>query len=154
GPVPNRTTGDLRLTFYQNGNNPISLADASLWTSGATANTGSWGAIPLAGFNGATNQVTGVTDLTGAPLSAIYTFAEVSINLSALFPSASGRCSGDYGFMNLRSASSPSPTSSLADWVRPIALSVPSTCASVVVNKAWSVDGTTYANGSQPPGFT
>jgi hypothetical protein len=153
GPVPDRTTGDLRLTFYQGGNSPISLVNAATWSAGSTANAGSWVSLPsLAGFSGATNQLAGVTDLSGASLP-IYTFAEVAINLTALFPGDSGLCSGTYGYTNLRSASSPSANSSLGDWISPVALDVPSTCASLRVNKAWNIDGTTFANGSQPPGF-
>jgi hypothetical protein len=152
GPVPNRTTGDLRLTVLQSGNAPIALVGAATWVS-TGPNSGRWVSLPaLAGFNGATNQTTGVTNLSGTSL-APYTFAELAINLSVLFPQAVG-CSGNYGTFNLRSSSSTNENASLGDWVQPVDLGVPSTCASVLVNKTWNIDGHTYANGTQPPGFT
>jgi hypothetical protein len=153
GPVSNRTTGDLRLTLFQNGNAPIALDGAATWLSSGP-NTGAWVSLPsLAGFAGATNTVSGVTNLSGTQL-APYTFAEVAVNLSTLFATARGVCSGNYRTFNLRSSSSTNENASLGDWIQPVDLGVPSTCASVLVNKSWNIDGTTYANGSQPPGFT
>ena len=78
-------------------------------------------------------------------------FAEVAINLTQLFGPT---CSGSYGTLNIRSSSSTSDTSSLNDWIDPVALNVPDTCPSVRVDKTWVIDGITYANGSQPPGFS
>jgi hypothetical protein len=147
GPSPNRTTGDLRLTFSQTGNTTISMIGADKWSSAAN----NWVSLgSLAGFSSAVNQIP-VLNLSGTTLP-IGTFAEVAINLTALFGPAD--CSGNYGTMNLRSQSSSGGNPSLGDWIQPKALSVPSTCASVLVNKSWNIDGTTYPNGSQPSGFT
>lgn len=149
GPVPNRSVGDLRLTINQTGSNTISLVGADTWSGSAWTSLGS-----LAGFTGQVNQAgpTGTnvtTNFSGAPLAA-GTFAEFAVDLSTLFGSAD--CSGNYGVINVRSAASPSDTSSLSDWINPISLAVPSTCASVKVAKNWVVDGTSYANGNQPFG--
>jgi hypothetical protein len=143
GPVPNRTTGDLRLAFDQGGDNLISLAEADAWSPAGCssppgpATTQSW--CPISnptGFTGTFSQNT-VHNLSGTSLSP-GTFAEVAIDLTALFAPAG--CSGNYDTVNLRSASSPSPTSSLGDWIQPVAMSVPSTCttttASQVINDA------------------
>jgi hypothetical protein len=134
GPVPNRTTGDLRLVFDQNGSTLISLVEADTWSSTGPT-TGNW--VPfssLAGFTGAVNQNT-VHNLSGTALGA-GSFAEVAIDLTALFPAAG--CSGNYGTVNLRSASSPSDTSSLKDWIQPVPMAVPSssTTATGVINDA------------------
>jgi len=176
-PVPDRTAGDLLLTFVQSGTSSIQLSQAATWstTPGAACDSdiGSstppcWVDLPsLAGFTGATNSTGPVTnpfpDPTLYPNSATgtvgnatlptSTFSEVAVNLSTLFGTAAdpNNCSGNYGVLNVRSASS--PTGSLTDWVAPTDLSVPSTCASVLVNKTWDIDGTTVPNGQQPAGF-
>jgi hypothetical protein len=153
GPMPARANGDLRLNFVQAGNAPITLQAAQTWTGSAWGQTlcGSAPACAAAGFLGATNSVTGVTDLSGTPL-APFTFAEAAVDLSTLFPAAD--CSGTFGVMNLRSSASNNPNSSLGDYINPVNVSVPSTCASIQVNKEWAINGTVYPNGSQPPGFT
>ena len=144
GPTPNRTANDLRLTIEQQGSSLIRLTGAERWTGTAWQSLGS-----LAGFVGQVNQGP-VTNLSGATLLAGQ-FAEIAVNLTTLFGPA---CSGEYGTLNIRSSSSTSDTSSLNDWVNPVALNVPDTCPSVLVNKTWVIDGTTYANGSQPAGFS
>ena len=143
GPVPNRSVGDLRLTIEQNGNNTIGLVGADTWNGTAWVSLNS-----LSGFIGQVNQAV-TTNLSGTSLAA-GTFAEAAIDLTTLFGQAN--CSGSYGTLNVRSSASPEDTSSLADWIEPVALNVPSTCASVQVNKSWVIDGATYANGSQPFG--
>jgi len=151
GPVPDRTTGDLRLLFTQNGNTTLALGGAATWVSSG-ANSGTWQTLSAGStvFAGAVNPA-GVTNLSGTSVPA-GEFAEVGIDLSALFPT--GSCSGAFGTMNLRSvANLNAPNPALQDWVSPVSLGVPSTCASVLVNKSWTIDGTTYPNGSQPPGF-
>src|SRR5262249_52311303 len=62
-------------------------------------------------------------------------FGEVAVNLSTLFGSAT--CSGSFGTLNVRTSASTTLTSGLIDWVRPVALSVPSTCPTVILRKAW-----------------
>src|SRR5262245_11499966 len=152
GPVPDRTTGDLRLLFVKAGGADLTFSSASTWRSTGT-NSGTWVALPdLAGFAGAANPASGVTDLSGnlLPQGA---FVEVGIDLTALFPAED--CSNNFGTVNIRSASSLSASSPpLQDWVAPIDKGIPSTCASVLVNKSWEIDGTPFANGSQPPGFS
>ncbi|TAM91490.1 MAG: hypothetical protein EPN43_04145, partial [Jatrophihabitans sp.] len=128
GPVPDRTARDLRLTINQTGSNTISLVGADSWTGSAWQSLGS-----LLGFTGQVNQGP-VTNLSGDVL-ATGTFAEVGVDLTKLFGAAG--CSGNYGVLNVRSSSSPEDTSSLADWIVPVALNVPSTCASVQVTKNW-----------------
>jgi hypothetical protein len=159
GPVPDRTTGDLRLTFGQ-GSGPISLSQAVTWSSSGP-NSGRWVPLPsTTGFTGATNPgaVTNpfpnATNTGGATFPA-FTFGEVAINLTTLFATAaSNPCSAQYGTLNMRSSASLSETASMVDWVAPVSLGVPSTCSSVVVNKRWTIDGQTFPNGSQPPGFS
>ncbi|TAM87149.1 MAG: hypothetical protein EPN43_09625, partial [Jatrophihabitans sp.] len=143
GPVPDRTVNDLRLTINQTGSNTISLVGADTWTGSAWKSLGS-----SDGFEGQVNQGP-VTNLSGDSLDT-GTFAEVGVDLTQLFGAAG--CSGNYGVLNVRSSSSPEDTSSLADWIEPVSLHVPSTCASVQVTKNWVIDGTSYANGSQPFG--
>lgn len=121
-PVTVRTVGDLRLTLEQTGSSGIALLGAEKWTGSAWAALGS-----LNGFVGKVNQGN-ITNLAGQTLAAGQ-FAEVSIDLTALFGQAG--CSGTYGVLNVRSSSSPEDTSTLKDWVQPIQLSVPSTCALV-----------------------
>jgi hypothetical protein len=149
-PVPNRTTGDLRLTFTQTGTSPIGITGAARWVS-TGANTGAWISLPsLVGFNGAINSVP-VTDLSGGTVPA-FTFAEVAVNLTTLFRAAD-LCSDSYGTLNMRSSASETETGSLVDWDAPVSFDVPSTCASVQVDKSWIIDGTPYDNGHQPAGF-
>ena len=144
GPVPDRSPGDLRLTLEQTGNETIALVDAATWDA-----TDGWQSLgSLAGFTGQVNQ--GATDNLDDDELVRGTFAEVAINLTALFGETG--CSGEYGTLNLRSSTSPSETSSLKDWVEPISFQVPSTCASVIVDKEWKINGTTYDDGEQPFG--
>ena len=159
GPVPNRTTGDLRLTFSQAGTGPIGLTQAATWSSSGP-NSGTWVSLPsTAGFTGAvnpaavTNPFSNATNTGGATFPA-FTFAEVAINLTALFAATTNPCSANYGTLNVRSSASLSETASMVDWVAPVSLGVPSTCSSVLVNKSWTIDGQTFPNGSQPPGFS
>src|SRR5262245_14800189 len=152
GPVPDRTTGDLRLLFVKAGGADLTFSSASTWRSTGT-NSGSWVALPyLKGCAGAAIRASGVTDHSGnlLPQGA---FVEVGIDLTALFPAE--YCSNNFGTVYIRSASSLSASSPpLHDWVAPIDKGIPSTCASVLVNKSWEIDGTPFANGSQPPGFS
>ncbi|QIG38593.1 DUF11 domain-containing protein [Microbacterium sp. 4R-513] len=126
GPVPNRTAGDLRLTLEQNGSNVISLVGADRWNGTAWVSLGN-----LSGFVGQVNQGA-IDNLSGGTVEAGI-FSEAAINLTALFGDAG--CSGTYGVLNVRSSSSPEDTSSLGDWINPIALSVPSTCSTLTILK-------------------
>jgi hypothetical protein len=121
GPTPNRTAGDLRLTIEQQGSTLISLTGAERWTGTSWQSLGS-----LAGFVGRINQ-NPVTNFAGTTLQPGQ-FAEIAVDLTVLFGSA---CSGNYGTLNIRSSSSTSETSSLNDWINPVALTVPDTCPSV-----------------------
>jgi hypothetical protein len=158
GPVPDRTTGDLRLTFSQ-GSGPIGLAQAARWSSSGP-NSGTWVPLPsTAGFTGlanpaaVTNPFPNLTDTGGATFPA-FTFGEVAIDLTTLFATATANpCSAQFGTLNMRSSASLQEGASMVDWVAPISLGVPSTCSSVLVNKSWTIDGQTFPNGSQPPGF-
>ena len=144
GPTPNRSVGDLRLTIDQAGSRTLRLVGADTWTGSDWQSLGS-----LAGFVGQVNQVP-VNNLSGTILIS-GKFTEVGIDLTTLFGPT---CSGNYGTLNIRSSSSPSDNSSLGDWIAPVALNVPDTCPSVVVGKTWVIDGTTFANGTQPAGFS
>ncbi|WP_243075619.1 SpaA isopeptide-forming pilin-related protein [Microbacterium sp. SS28] len=126
GPVPNRTVNDLRLTIEQTGSNTISLIGADKWNGSAWVSLGN-----LSGFVGQVNQA-GTTNLSGAAL-ATGEFAEMAIDLTALFGDTG--CSGNYGVLNVRSSSSPEDTSSLADWIAPVNLNVPSTCSTLTILK-------------------
>jgi hypothetical protein len=160
GPVPDRTTGDLRLTLSLAGTSPIGLTQAATWSSSGP-NSGSWVPLPsTAGFTGAvnaapvTNPFPNTTNTGGATFPA-FTFAEVAIDLTTLFgASTTNPCSATYGTLNMRSSASASETASMIDWVAPVSLGVPSTCSSVLVNKNWIIDGQAFPNGSQPPGFS
>lgn len=143
GPRPDREVGDLRLTLDQTGNATISLVAADTWNGSSWVSLGS-----TTGFTGRVNQ--GDTANLADHVLKTGEFAEVVVNLTALFGEAG--CSGAYGTLNVRSAASPSVTSALKDWVQPISLSVPSTCASVIVDKTWVIDGVEYADGAQPFG--
>ena len=148
-PSPQRSTGDLRLLVNQGGNNNLELTRADVWTStGPTS--GSWSALPsTAGFTGLANNGT-IKNFAGTDNLEKGIFAEFALNLTALFGETD--CSGNYGTLNIRSSSS-NDNSALGDWVAPIALSIPSSCSSVVVDKTWVIDGQEYQNGEQPDGF-
>jgi len=134
-PVTVRTVGDLRLTIQQDGNNPPQLVGAHTW------NGTKWVALPnLSGFVGQVNQGP-INDLTTRELET-GTFAEAAVDLTALF--GEGNCSGNFGVLNVRSSQSPSETSSLADWIDPVALSIPSTCATLTILKT-GLNGTPLA---------
>ncbi|MBW9095645.1 DUF11 domain-containing protein [Microbacterium jejuense] len=126
GPVPNRTVNDLRLTINQTGNDTIALVGADIWTGSAWQSLGS-----LAGFVGQVNQGP-INNLAGDELERGI-FSEVAIDLTALFGDQG--CSGNYGVVNVRSSASPSDQSSLEDWIFPISLNVPSTCATLKIVK-------------------
>ncbi|QOR71664.1 LPXTG cell wall anchor domain-containing protein [Ruania alkalisoli] len=143
GPSPDRSVGDLRLTIDQTGNETISLVGADTWNGTSWDSLGS-----LGGFTGQVNQDT-TFNLADDELDA-GAFAEVAINLTTLFGEAG--CSGEYGTLNVRSSASPSPTAALKDWIPAISLNVPSTCASVQVDKTWVIDGQSYDDGAQPFG--
>ena len=159
GPVANRTEGDLRLRFIQQGNELLGLDAAYIWQA-TGPNSGVWNRVPDADYAARTNAVA-VSNLPGLapnPMPA-GTFAEVAVNISDLFGGIGG-CSGQFGYVNLRSTSSLQATNPpLQDWVRPIDVSVPSTCPSVVLQKRWvngspddaaglSINGATAAPGS------
>jgi uncharacterized repeat protein (TIGR01451 family) len=152
GPVPNRTTGDLRLGFTQSGNTLLALTNAALWAS-TGPNSGTWNPIPTTGFAAATNP-SAVSNLQGLSPSSLVagTFAEVGINLSELF-AAAGDCSGAFLAVNLRSAPAVTGNPTLQDWVAPIVgLDIPTTCVSVVVDKDWVINGV-HSIDRAPPGF-
>ena len=139
GPVPNRSDGDLRLRFRQQGNTLLALDGGYVWQA-TGPNSGVWDPISGAGVNYAARTngvaVSNLPGLTPNPMPA-GTFAEVAVNLSDLFGGIEG-CSGQFGYMSLRSTSSLQATNPpLQDWVRPINLAVPSTCPSVVLRKRW-----------------
>lgn len=158
GPVPNRTDGDLRLRFIQQGNTLLALDAAYTWASSGP-DSGTWTPAPVTGYAARTNgvAVSNLPNVTPNPMPA-GTFAEVAVNLSDLFAGIGG-CSGEFGYLNLRSVSSLQATNPpLQDWVRPIDLGVPSTCPAVVLQKRWlngaegdtaglSIDGATVAPG-------
>ena len=120
GPVPDRSDGDLRLRFIQQGNALLTLDGAYLWSSpGPTS--GAWDAIPVGPYEARVNAGT-VSNLPGVTPSAMPagTFAEAAVDLSTLFASA-GECSGRLGYMNLRSVSSLQATHPpLQDWGEPV----------------------------------
>lgn len=135
GPVPNRTVGDLRLTIEQTGNNTIALIDAELWDGDSWESLNSTG-----GFVGQVNQ--GPIDNLSGEVRETGTFAEIAINITALFEGEG--CSGNFGVLNVRSSASPTDTSALSDWVAPIGVNVPSTCATLTILKT-DTDGNPLA---------
>jgi len=159
GPVPDRTDGDLRLRFIQQGSSLLQLDAAYLWSStGPTS--GVWNQIPVAGYQARVNA-TAVSNLPGLspnPMPA-GTFAEAAVDVSGLFAGA-GECGGQLAYMNLRSVSSLQATNPpLQDWVAPVRLGVPPTCPTVVLQKHWlngadgdtaalAIDGATTAPGA------
>ena len=137
GPVANRTDGDLRLRFIQQGNALLALDVAHTWQSTGPS-SGAWNPVPVGDYAARTNgvAVSNLPGLTPNPM-APGTFAEVAVNISDLFGGIGG-CSGEFGYVNLRSTSSLQATNPpLQDWVRPIDVGVPSTCPSVVLQKRW-----------------
>ncbi|WIV45353.1 SpaA isopeptide-forming pilin-related protein [Glutamicibacter nicotianae] len=158
-PLPRRSTGDLRLKVAQAGNGVFELVSSETWEwTNQVKNQGTWAPFDgdADGVVGRANSSLAVENFVIQDFDATKTlgdgrFVELAIDLTTLFGSAG--CSGNYGTLNLRSSSS-SDTSSLKDWVKPIALNVPSTCSSVQVDKIWDIDGQTYEHGDQPAGFT
>ncbi|GAA1955820.1 hypothetical protein GCM10009798_13830 [Nocardioides panacihumi] len=133
-PSPCRTVGDLLLAFEKSGSAPITLARAWTWSGRAWIELVDLTLVAAGRANSAT-----VTSLDNRTLTA-GRFGEVAVNLTTLFGPAN--CSGQFGTLNVRTSASTTLTSGLIDWVRPVDLSVPSTCPTVVLRKRW-VNGST-----------
>lgn len=127
-PRPTRTPGDLLLRFEQNGNDPLALEEAYLWTLMSDED---WvaGCIEVPGYNPRAGwcpiPITGGV-FVGATGEDGH-FAEGALNLTALFGDETG-CREAFGTMNIRSFTGESDQSSLKDFVEPIAINVPPSC--------------------------
>lgn len=129
---PNRTPGDLLFRFSSSGSDPIVFTDAKKWvlkTDGAwgagcqsVTTTAGWCTIPIPA--GAFAQ----------SVNATGTFFEGAINISLLI--GEGNCSGNFGVVQFRSVTGGSfYSSSLKDYVKPLGVTTPSTCGSIVIEK-------------------
>jgi hypothetical protein len=150
-PSPCRTVGDLLLGFDKSGGGPITLAQTWTWNGSAWVVMANPAGVAVGRAN-----LAAVTSLDNRTLIA-GRFGEVAVNLTTLFGPVG--CSGSFGTLNMRTSASTTLTSGLIDWVRPIDLSVPSTCPTVVLQKRWvngavsdtaglSVNGATTGRGS------
>ncbi len=151
-PRPHRSPGDLMVQLTQNGNSDFSVHKVFLWTlqSDAGWHDGNKDADPCITVTGYTpaagwcpTTVPGGA-FTGA-VSADGKFAEGALNISALF--GSGTCRGDFGVINIRSRSSDSNTAAVKDWVAPIGVNIPGSCAKIVIQKQ-DLDGNPLAGAT------
>lgn len=147
GVTPNRTAGDLLVTFdfTQGGGNPV-LGLLHWVTSGATSQCFASNALPCWGnqenlsangeAEGAVNTVTvhdpysppsGGADLPGL------TFGEAGVDLTDAGIFSSSVCS-HFGSVYLKSRSSSSFTSELKDFIAPVPVNI-SNCGNIIIRK-------------------
>ena len=116
-PMPQRSEGDVRITFTQtNGNTQFSHIDADIWTGN------SWGGSPV--LDDSTFQ--GSAGEGGL-------FGEIGVNLSAAGLQAA--CSEGFTAVNVRSRSSDAPRSSLKDYVKAVDVKIPPRCRDLIIEK-------------------
>ncbi|MDA8437065.1 MAG: SpaA isopeptide-forming pilin-related protein, partial [Actinomycetales bacterium] len=148
-PIPTRTSGDVRLVIHSLGNGLLNLDEADTWN--ATTSTWDPQSAPTGSFFGAVNSA----DVTLPPgftspnaVSGVIPtnqFYEVGFDLSAIGVLPSCPSSG-FGTVNFRAATGEAPDN-LKDYVDPMSVSIPSTCAYVTVKKVAAGD-TTYDDGT------
>ena len=127
--APNRSVGDILVDILASSGSSLIFGDVHTWTGRE------WDPMPGAtGIVGAVNTAA-ITDVDGNTLPA-GRFAELSIDLTALFPDV-GSCPGiSLQATNLRSRSSGSSiTSTLKDWVDPGTITTPTSCGELHIRK-------------------
>ncbi len=137
--VPDRTVGDLLFHFSMNGSSPLSFSTVLAWTlqSSGWTSSGPNACTAVAGYSPAA----GWCPVTGTPASAFHSavssngqFAEGSIDISAL-SIFTGKCSGEFGTMQMRTTTGNSWTSAMKDYVGPLTVTTPSNCGKILINK-------------------
>jgi hypothetical protein len=124
--VPVRTLGDWMFRITQNGNGNFALDSVQQWTASG------WG----------TDQ--GTSGLAAAA-NAEGSFFEIALNLTTLIhlqPSCPP--SAVFTALNMRTHTSPSQSSALADYIAPITITPPNNCPNLTLNKT-VVGGTAAA---------
>jgi hypothetical protein len=169
--VPNRTAGDHRFSLFDQGSGTIELRQIDVWTgtawdctNGAVA--GCDAPVDLNAFQGRVNLANTTWPAAwGGKAVPADTFVEVAFNLTDLIGTTPG-CPGLSGFINFRSstgATSSSTGENLKDYIKPIAVDGPTTCAddltvSKTVNPVftrawtWSIVKDFDANYDMEPG--
>ena len=136
--VPNRSVGDILVDILAASGSSLVFGDVHTWTGRE------WDPMPGAtGIVGAVNTAP-ITDVDGNTVPA-GRFAELSIDLTALFPDV-GSCPGiSLQATNLRSRSSGSSiTSTLKDWVDPGTITTPTSCGGAPHQEAGRERGTRF----------
>ena len=132
--LPIRTANDLLFHFDSNGSNALEYVASYVYTlkgagslpAGCQAITSS---SPAAGWCPKALPAGGWIPKA----SSTGQYVEAAINISLMF--GAGTCSGQYGYMFLRSAPGSYWTSQMKDYVAPLGVSTPSTCASLSIKK-------------------
>lgn len=126
--VPNRQPGDLLIDIQQQASGTPTVGGVYRWDGSQ------WVAIAngASGVTGASNS-TVVTNPLGQILQP-GTFAELGVNLSQVFGIPA--CPGvTFNAINMRSRASTSITSQVKDYVQPGAVSVPTSCGALSIDK-------------------
>ena len=157
--VPQRSEGDLLFRFSSTGNGTLSFADAKQYFLQKNFGNRSCflvkGATPAGGWC----AITIPDHVFASSLNTDGTFAEGAIDLTLMFQ-AGGTCSGNFGVAQMRSVTGNSfDTASMKDYVQPLTVSTPSTCATLKVQKqdlaGNPVGGATFKVSPNPsPGGT
>jgi len=134
-PSPNRTNGDVRLKIYAQGSGLLDLIEADSWQNGAWQSK----TVPGGSFFGAVNTAnfalpSGFTSPnTTNGVEASNTFYEIGFDLGAigLLPACPDK---GFGTINFRGATGESD-SNLKDYVAPMPVTIPSTCATLQIIK-------------------
>jgi uncharacterized repeat protein (TIGR01451 family) len=139
--VPNRSNGDLRVTFVQNGNAPLATESVSKWLSGAWVDQTP---DPAAIF-GLSNADT-ITDPAGGTLLAGQ-FAELAFNLASQ-GFVSGCENTAYSQINFRTRASAAESSDMEDIAGPLNVTVEPRCAFLNINKTGPTTATPLAGAT------
>ncbi|NMM24120.1 MAG: hypothetical protein HHJ11_11580 [Phycicoccus sp.] len=118
--VPTRTPGDYMFRITQNGNGDFALNSVQQWTSAG------WGAdLGTSGVAAAAN--------------AAGSFFEIALNLTTLI-GLQPNCppSAVFTALNMRTHTSPSQSSALADYIAPITIEPPNNCPNLTLIKTVS----------------
>ena len=141
--VPQRSVGDLRVSFVQNGNDPLGLQSVSKWNGTLWLDNLNWDHGAIFGLSNPGS----ITDPAGGTLLGGQ-FAELAINLASQ-GFVSGCENSAYTQVNFRSRVSASNSSDMEDIAGPLNVQVEPRCAFLNIHKtgptpATSLPGATF----------
>jgi hypothetical protein len=133
--MPVRTPGDLLFRFSSTGSQPIVFTDAKKWTLQSSPSWSGASCFAVTGTNAGWCTVPIPMGVFAQATSTDGTFFEGAINISLLF--GAGNCTGNFGSVDIRSVTGNSfYSSALKDYVTPLSVNTPSTCGTLIINKA------------------